>query len=71
MIIVTRLNDTKLYVNPHLIEFMEETPDTVVTLTSGKKIVVKEKALNIIDEIIKYRKKINVIDENNIISDKE
>ena len=62
MIIVTRLNDTRFYVNPHLIEFMEETPDTVITLTTGKKIVVKNKAADILEDIIAYRRKINALD---------
>ena len=58
MIEVTRLNDSKLWVNPDLIRFIEETPDTVVTLTSDTKIVVKESALLLIDEIIAYRHRV-------------
>ncbi len=42
MIEVTRLNGTKLLVNTSLLETVEETPDTILTLTSGKKIMVKE-----------------------------
>ena len=42
MIEVTKLNDTKLTVNAELIEMVEEIPDTVITLTTGKKIFVKE-----------------------------
>jgi len=42
MIEVTRLNGTKLLINPHLLEIVEETPDTVLTLTTGHKIIVKE-----------------------------
>ncbi|MDE6232634.1 MAG: flagellar FlbD family protein, partial [Lachnospiraceae bacterium] len=42
MITVTRLNGEKLMVNCNLIEFVEETPDTVITFTNGIKIVVKE-----------------------------
>ncbi len=42
MIEVTRLNDTKILINPDLIEFVEETPDTVITFTTGRKIIVKE-----------------------------
>ena len=44
MIQVTRLNGKKFWVNPHLIEFLEETPDTVVTLLTGKKLWSGEKA---------------------------
>ena len=37
MIEVTKINGVKVLVNPHLIELVEETPDTVLTLTTGKK----------------------------------
>ena len=37
MIGVTRMNGSLLTVNNHLIEMVEETPDTVITLTTGKK----------------------------------
>lgn len=57
MIYLTRLNGVRLMINVDLIEFMEETPDTVVTLTTGKKFVVKESCKYIQREIIKYRKK--------------
>ena len=42
MIDLTRFNGTTFTVNSDLIEVIEETPDTVVTLTTGKKIIVKE-----------------------------
>ena len=42
MINVTRLNGKQIMINAELIESVEETPDTVVTLTDGKKFVVKE-----------------------------
>ena len=42
MIDLTRFNGTGFTVNCDLIETIEETPDTVVTLTTGKKIIVKE-----------------------------
>ncbi len=58
MIQVTRLNGKKFWVNPHLIEFMEETPDTVVSLLTGKKVVVREKAREILEEIILYRRRL-------------
>ena len=58
MIQVTRLNGKGFWINPHLIEFLEETPDTVVTLLTGKKVVVKEPAQKILEEIITYRRKL-------------
>ena len=42
MIEVTKINGVKILVNTSLIETVEETPDTVITLTDGKKIIVKE-----------------------------
>ena len=42
MIEVTKINGVKVLVNPDLIELVEETPDTVLTLTTGRKIIVKE-----------------------------
>lgn len=55
MIEVTRLNDTVFYVNPHQIEFMEKTPDTVITMVSGRKVLVKESVSGVVDKIVKYR----------------
>ena len=42
MIEVTKINGEKILVNPQLFEIVEETPDTVITMTTGKKIIVKE-----------------------------
>ena len=42
MIEVTRLNGTTVLINSDLIETVEETPDTVISLTTGKKFIVKE-----------------------------
>lgn len=59
MIYLTRLNGEQIAVNVDLIEVMEQTPDTVVTLTTGKKFVVKEDIEKIREAIIKYRKATN------------
>ena len=58
MIKVTRLNDSEFLLNPDLIEFIEETPDTVVSLSTGKKVVVVESAEELVNRIVAYRKKI-------------
>lgn len=58
MIELTRLNGEKLTLNIDLIEVIEETPDTVITLTTGRKILVKESSRKIRDEIVKFRKQI-------------
>jgi flagellar protein FlbD len=58
MIEVTRLNDTKLIINAELIEKVEESPDTVITLTSGSKIIVKESRQDVRNLVISYKKEI-------------
>ncbi|MER3452817.1 MAG: hypothetical protein C4344_03895 [Acidimicrobiia bacterium] len=55
MIWVTRLNGSEIVVNADLIEIVESTPDTVLTLVDGKKYVVHESAEEIIDRIRAYR----------------
>ena len=54
MVKVTKLNEEVVYVNPYEIEFIEETPDTVISLKSGKKVLVKEKADAVIDRMIEF-----------------
>ncbi len=58
MISLSRLNGEKLVLNIDLIEMIEETPDTIITLTNGKKILVRESSRQISEEIIKFRKRI-------------
>ncbi len=58
MIEVTGLNDVKFLINAELIERVEETPDTVITLTSGKKIIVKESRQEIKNLVILYKKEV-------------
>ena len=50
MISVTRFNDSTLIINADLIQTVEETPDTVITLTTGTKFIVKEKSKEIVKE---------------------
>ncbi len=57
MIKVTRLNDKEFAINTDLIETLEETPDTVITLTGGNKYVVKESIADLIGRITDFRKK--------------
>lgn len=58
MIELTRLNDIKFTLNADLIETVEEVPDTVITLTTGKKIFVKESRQNVKNLVILYRKEV-------------
>ncbi len=61
MIKVTRLNKTSFVVNTDLIEFIEETPNTVITLTTGKKIIVAESIDELVEKIVEYKKKLSVL----------
>ncbi len=58
MIEVTRINGTKILINPHMLEIVEETPDTVLTLNTGRKIIVKESRQDIKNLVKSYRKDI-------------
>ncbi|MCS6984817.1 MAG: flagellar FlbD family protein [Leptospiraceae bacterium] len=58
MILLSRLSGEVFYLNPNLIETIEETPDTVIKLTNDKKYVVKEKADVVVKRIIEYNRKI-------------
>lgn len=58
MIEVTRLNDTKVIINADLIERIEEAPDTVITLTTGNKLVVKESGQEVRNLVVLYKKEI-------------
>jgi flagellar protein FlbD len=55
MIRVTRLNHAPLVLNSDLIEHIETTPDTVISLTSGQKIVVLETADELVRRVIEFR----------------
>lgn len=58
MIELTKINDMKFTVNAEIIEFVEETPDTVISLTTGKKIIVKESRQEVTDLVISYKRAI-------------
>ena len=59
MIMVTRINKVEqFYVNEDLIEFMEETPDTVISMESGKKIVVMESVDEVIERIFEQKSRL-------------
>lgn len=61
MIKVTKLNGELFYVNPFEMEFIEETPDTVISLKSGKKVLVAEKAQTVIDRTIEFYRLTNAL----------
>lgn len=58
MIRLTRINRVPLVLNSDLIEHVEATPDTVITLTSGQKLVVRESAEEVIEKVIEFRRAI-------------
>ncbi len=57
MIELTKLQDQKIVVNAELIEFVESTPDTMITTTSGKKLIVKESVEEVIEKVVRYRRR--------------
>lgn len=61
MIRVTRLNGSTILVNAILIETIEQTPDTIITLTTGKKIMVLEKAQDVVLLVNTYMSTIGAI----------
>jgi flagellar protein FlbD len=58
MIHLTRLNHSPLVLNCDLIEHVEVTPDTVISLTTGEKIMVRESAEEVVARVIDYRRSI-------------
>lgn len=58
MIRLTRLNREPFYLNPDLIQEMETTPDTVLTLSAGTRIVVQEAPEMVIEKVVTYRRRI-------------
>ncbi len=58
MIEVTRLNGTLFFVNPDMIVTIEATPDTIISLNNGEKLVVKNSLDNITRQFLDYKKQI-------------
>ncbi len=58
MIKATRLNGMEFVINAEQIQFLEETPDTVITLLNHEKIVVKESVDEVIRRVIEYSRSI-------------
>ena len=62
MIDVTKMNGSKVTINSDPIETVEENPDTVLTLTTGKKIIIKESRQKVKNLVILYKRECNSID---------
>ena len=61
MIYVTRLNHTSVVLNADLIESIESTPDTVISLTTGQKLMVRETAEEIVARVVDFRRSIAAV----------
>ena len=59
VIVLTRLNGQEFVANAELVELVESTPDTIVSLTTGKKYMVKETVDDVVERIIQYRRQIS------------
>ncbi len=78
MIHLTRLNNQPLVVNADLIKYVEYTPDTVITLITGEKVVVSESVQQVLDRIAEFRRSLlsgslgfNFFDHSNVRSNKD
>ena len=60
MIEVTKLNGSQILINPDLIETVEETPDTVISFSNGKKIIIKERRQEVKNLVKSYKRDIYV-----------
>ncbi len=60
MIQVTRLDGKQFVVNADLIETIEATPDTVVSLTTNQKYVVQESVAEIVNRVMRYHQELNM-----------
>lgn len=58
MIKLIRLNGEEIVVNADLIEIVKATPDTIIKLTTNKKILVEESVDEVIDKVIEYKRKV-------------
>lgn len=58
MIKLTKLNDDIFFLNAELVKTVEETPDTVITITNGNKYIVKESAELVIERVVQYKRSI-------------
>jgi len=59
MIYVTRLNHIQTVLNSQLIEYVESTPDTVISLTNGEKLMVLESADEIVSRVVEFQRRIH------------
>lgn len=58
MIQLTRLNNSKVSVNSDLIKWVEQNPDTVITLLNGEKLLVQETVEQVVDRVLDFRRQL-------------
>ncbi len=58
MIVVTRLNGPRFAVNPDLLQRVESTPDTILTLIDGTKYIVSESLDEVTELVVRYRARV-------------
>ena len=71
MIQLTRLNNTRLAVNSDLIKYVEEAPDTVITLLNGEKLVVRETTEQVIERVLDFRRSVLCVDATSAVASGE
>ncbi len=59
MITLTLFDNKRIVLNADLIEFVEGTPDTLISLTDGKKVMVKETVDQVVDCVIAYKRRLS------------
>ena len=66
MIVLTKINNAPITVNSDRIQYIEETPDTIITMTNNDKVVVRDSMAEIIQKVVHYRRLIGgLIDSEN------
>lgn len=60
MITITKLNEKELVINSDLIELIESTPDTTITMTTGRKVIVRESVDEVLEKVVAFKQQIFV-----------
>lgn len=58
MIELTRLNGSIYFLNPDMIMTVEATPDTIITMTNGEKVMVKETTRQVVDRFVDFKRRV-------------
>lgn len=59
MVYATRLDGSSVVLNADLIETVEAVPDTVITLTTGRKLVVRESVAELVERVVAYKRQVH------------